>query len=500
MQTKRCHVIADSLLKWEPLYAAPLGLLPLFILGFVPRLDSIGLVGLTVCFTPWILRRWRRGYFSRRTPFDLVILIFLLGALGGLYASVMPEVGVARLLNLLGGVLGYYLVINNASKRSLSLFLTLFTVGCLVVILVTMSQVPGADKYTSSGLLGLVKPLLGLFDNLPKFPMPIYEEAYPFRPAILRFVVVLIPYTLIFSFWGRRSSRVASGALTAFFVLLLLLTSMRGSLLALIAGLLIMGVYWKPRVILSLPVVGLAAYGLLLSPFLGKTQSTLEMLANPSNFSRLDSWQLAWWVIQDFPYTGSGLGLENWYRVLPLYGMIYWGPEPPRIHVHNFYLQTYIEQGILGFVGLIAIVIVAFWMGWRFRRQTQSFARMLILGSMGSFAVLLLSSLTDSMPSTPLGILLFFWPLSMMVGAILISQENGSHSNRLSQQREPSIDAVREAAFTRKVTLDTLKDALAGLTASWETLERQHLKAILANIIDTIAVYDDGRMEVSYRQ
>lgn len=218
---------------------------------------------------------------------------------------------------------------------------------------------------------------------------------------------------------------------------------MRGSLLALLAGLLIMGVYWKPQVILSLPVVGLAAYGLLLSPFLGKTESTLEMLADPSTFSRLDIWQMAWWVIQDFPYTGSGLGLENWYRVFPLYGMLYLGPELPRTHVHNFYLQTYIEQGILGLVGLLAMVIVAFWMGWRFRRRAQGFARYLILGSIGSFAVLMLSSLTDSMPSTPLGILVFFWPLAMMVGAAQIPQENGGHSTSLSQHREATTNGRR---------------------------------------------------------
>jgi len=340
----------------------------------------------------------------------------------------MPEVGVARLLSLLGGVLTYYLLINNASEGSLRLFLTLFTLGGLVVIFITMSQVPGADKYASSGLLGLVKPLLELFEKLPKIPLPIGEEAYPLRPAILRFVIVLIPYTLLFSLRGRRFTKVASGTLTGLFVFFLLLTSMRGSLLALLAGLMIMGVYWKAEVILSLPAVGLAAYGLLVSPLLGKTQSTLEMLGDPAKFSRLHVWRVAWWVIQDFPYTGSGLGLENWYRVFPLYGAIYFGPEPPRIHVHNFYLQTYIEHGLLGFTGLLAIVIVAFWTGWRFRCQAQGFARILILGPTGSFAVLMLSSLTDSMPSIALGILLFFWPLAMMVGAIQISGDNGRHS------------------------------------------------------------------------
>ena len=432
MKVKRGCAIADSLLKWEPFYVIPFGLSPLFIVGFLPRLYHIGFLGLAICCMPWVLRRWRRGYFSYRTPFDLALSVFLLGALIGLYASVRLEVGVARFLNLLGGVLGYYMVVNNASEGSLRLFLGLFIIGGLVVILTTMSQIPDINRYTSSALLGLVRPLLGLFSKLPKFPVLIYEEMCPFRPSILRFVIVLIPYTLLFSLWGRRFIRVVSGAFTGLFIFLLLLTSMRGSLLALFAGLLVMGVYWRARVIFSLPAVGLAAYGLLVSPLFGKTESTLEILGDPSKFARLDIWRVARWVIQDFPYTGSGLGLENWYRMLPLYGAIYFGPQPPRVHVHNFYLQIYIEQGIFGLTGLLAIIIVAFWTGWRFRYKAEGFARVLVLGSVGSFAALMASSLTDSMPSTPLGILLFFWPLAMMVGAIQISQANDALSTGLS--------------------------------------------------------------------
>ena len=66
------------------------------------------------------------------------------------------------------------------------------------------------------------------------------------------------------------------------------------------------------------------------------------------------------------------------------------------------------------------------------------------------------------------------------------------------EELEGSLGRV-EAALTRRVTKDTLKNELSRLAASWRSLERPSLKAALANLIETIAVYDDGRMEITYQ-
>jgi len=83
-----------------------------------------------------------------------------------------------------------------------------------------------------------------------------------------------------------------------------------------------------------------------------------------------------------------------------------------------------------------------------------------------------------------------------------ISLEEFAESRLLLKEEEDQLGAALgsvEAALTRRVTKDTLKADLARLGATWQALDRPTLKAALAGLIDTIAVYDDGHLELSYR-
>lgn len=70
----------------------------------------------------------------------------------------------------------------------------------------------------------------------------------------------------------------------------------------------------------------------------------------------------------------------------------------------------------------------------------------------------------------------------------------------LKQEEEKLQGALAsvEAALTRRITKDTLRTELGRLAASWQELERHALKAALANVIETIAIYDEGRLEITY--
>jgi len=82
-----------------------------------------------------------------------------------------------------------------------------------------------------------------------------------------------------------------------------------------------------------------------------------------------------------------------------------------------------------------------------------------------------------------------------------ISLEEFADSRLALKQEEEQLDAALasvEAVLSRRMTKDTLRAQLGRLAASWQDLERRALKAALANLIDTIAVYDDRRLEITY--
>jgi len=82
-----------------------------------------------------------------------------------------------------------------------------------------------------------------------------------------------------------------------------------------------------------------------------------------------------------------------------------------------------------------------------------------------------------------------------------ISLEEFADSRLALKEEEEQLDAALasvEGALSRRMTKDTLRAELRRVAASWQDLERQHLKAALANLIDTIAIYDDGRLEITY--
>jgi len=82
-----------------------------------------------------------------------------------------------------------------------------------------------------------------------------------------------------------------------------------------------------------------------------------------------------------------------------------------------------------------------------------------------------------------------------------ISLEQFADSRLALQEEEESLEAALasvEAALTRRITKDTLKNELRRLVTSWQALDRQSLKAAFASLIETIAIYDDRRMEITY--
>jgi len=70
---------------------------------------------------------------------------------------------------------------------------------------------------------------------------------------------------------------------------------------------------------------------------------------------RLEVWQRAVYMLQDFPFTGIGLGMFS--KVAPiLYPFFLVGPDASIPHAHNIYLEAGVDLGLPGLVAFIAFL------------------------------------------------------------------------------------------------------------------------------------------------
>ena len=203
-------------------------------------------------------------------------------------------------------------------------------------------------------------------------------------------LVVIVP--LVFALllrpeWTRRRwLPVVHGALLLAMLAALYVTYSRGSQLALAIALpLVVVLRWPRLLFVVLPL------GVIAGLYIGLTapEAFLELMAKSSSVGgfdeRVEIWSRAWYAIQDFPFTGVGIGAYS--QVIPLlypYFLI-----PPSVTIsdsHNLFLQVGIDLGIPGFLAWLAIQGGAFWMLVRLvRRRTPVLQWALAAGLLGAW-------------------------------------------------------------------------------------------------------------------
>jgi tetratricopeptide (TPR) repeat protein len=115
------------------------------------------------------------------------------------------------------------------------------------------------------------------------------------------------------------------------------------------------------------------------------------------------------------PVTGAGLGMRTFAEVFAWYHGL---PDPYQVsHSHNIVVQAYAEQGILGAVGLLGVMIVGTLIGLRAMRYVQGPTRWLVAGAAGGFFGSVLYGLTDQVPSNNLSLALVLAMLALVTAA-----------------------------------------------------------------------------------
>ena len=333
-----------------------------------PRLLPVAVV---VPLLFWPLRRWAAGRWSARTPADWAVGLLVLLLPVTLWATALPEITRPQVQRLLSGILLFYALVNWAATAARLRWLVgaFFLAGIALAGLATIS--------VEWATLKLPFIPAGLYS---RFAVLVSDAIHP--NVLAGSLVLLFPlpaaYWLFYGLGARRSAaapgqpaprlvaleRVLAAAALISLAGLLFLTQSRGAWLAAgLAGMLLIALRWRwGWLVFPLALVVIVSGFLYIGP-----AQVLDALSTTGSVETLDGrleiWSRAVYMIQDFPFTGIGMG-----SFLPLADALYpfFLYEPGRIeHAHNLLLQVAVDLGLPGLIAWLAVLLLAAFAAWR---------------------------------------------------------------------------------------------------------------------------------------
>jgi O-antigen ligase len=195
--------------------------------------------------------------------------------------------------------------------------------------------------------------------------------------------------------WPRWAGALVGASLVSSIVLVG--AGSRGALTGLAAGVCLAGLYAWPRRF-ALLALAAAPVGLVLA-VAGFFDKGLEF---SSTAGRLTYWSDLARLLVEYPLTGTGLGVDTANRVALSYQI---NPDPERIfYAHNTFVQSYLEMGPMGALGMLAVPLIAIAAALIARRAGATPARRaFLMAGLGVVGGLTAHGLTDQVVTTNVG-------------------------------------------------------------------------------------------------
>ena len=372
--------------------------------------------------------RWRLlGRPFAASPCGLAIWLFAAGALLGLLISIERPRAEIKLAGLVAGVAAHYVLLGAcASRQALRRLLVWLTSGLLVAQPVFVSLLlPQArlDRFTPplrqvvSDLAQELLPARDLVSDVDDITERIW--LHPSGVGMLAGLGSALGLGLLLAGPARRHRALGAVTLAISLAGAVLSTNRTAIVAALLSATLLalLGGYWRVTALMLLALVGGA--GLV---WLRASGEAVELLTSSAVdpvpiMIRLEYWERSLYLLSDYPFTGVGLGADAARLVLKTYFLTADSEEPEGFlwqwldyrfpHSHNIYLQSYLEQGLLGFVGLALFTLVAAVLGvTTLRRAEDAEVRGAVVAMLGGVIAMLLAGLTSKAPLTSFGLVL----------------------------------------------------------------------------------------------
>ncbi|MEI7466975.1 MAG: O-antigen ligase family protein [Chloroflexota bacterium] len=394
MASNRLSFFALSIVQFEPAAILGAGLMALSSATLLPFAIAM-LIGLRLWH--WYLS----GLFTQRTLVDSPILFLLLLMPLNQWISIKPEVTWVQVLRLVFGMVWFYAVINwaNTLQRIEHIGFALVLFGCALALAAPfiVNQRGGKLPFLPDALYDWFVPIVSRTMNANVFAgtlviiAPLAFAQILFGVGIRRQQVFFaLAFMLMAIMLFISQSR---GGLIAFGISIAAMLGCRG-LLIINLRLILLGRRFRALVVIL---------GLILAfswQFVNLSRLFNSLLANPSLGgldARLEIWQRAIYIIQDFAYTGVGMGMFEPVSLL-LYAAYVSKFDIP--HAHNLFLQVAVDLGLPGFMAWFIILIKTLQAAiqayqWQLPVITN-ISRALAVGLIGSQIALIIHGLTDA--------------------------------------------------------------------------------------------------------
>ncbi len=344
---------------------------------------QLGWWPLLIALTPWLLRLVVQRRLFYTTPFDWALLLFLFTAGLSVWAASDRQIALAKFWPIVAGVLLFYAVSNwqhddDQAAGKLGWLLALFGAAVSLYYLAVNDWVALPARYA-------VLTRLGMALQLPFQSLAQAAFWHRLHPNVVGGMLAMTAPFAGMVIWRTRQkkqrwSQAAAILLLGVILFGLVMTSSRGAWLGLVAAVLL-ALWWeladrlaggsqtrRRRLFVGSLAVGLTVLltALILRPSL-VTQG-LASLSPISGVGRLQLFQGALTLIQDYPLIGAGLDLFQMlhasYAMLLHVGFA--------VHSHNLYLNVAIEQGLPGLYALLwlwAIFAMVLWQAAKLEKR-----------------------------------------------------------------------------------------------------------------------------------
>jgi putative inorganic carbon (HCO3(-)) transporter len=379
------------------------------------------------------------GRFAVRTPVDFPVLLLLLLLPLNLLITADRSLTLPHVYKVIASVALFYGVAGVLEEKA---WFGL-AAGAISVLGIALGGILLLSTHWPSKLSFLPSDLA---QRIPLLFNPFWKpEGFAgFNPNLAGgTLALLLPVPVAYGLFGRRSL-IRLGALLEAGVLsiLLLLTQSRGAIAGLVVGILAMLVARDRRWFI---LVAILAIGVVLSwdAIVGDDQP-IALNADAEGVvrsieGRMELWSRGLYMLQDFPFTGIGLGMVV--KVLPLlYPTFLISIDAGVEHLHNIYLHTGAEQGYPGLIAMLAFLLGIFYLCWRSARRARSTAfEPLALGILGTVVVFAVHGAVETIPFSP--------KASVIVWALFgVAAAMGAH---LMRRDMPSAVETSEGAVAR---------------------------------------------------
>lgn len=382
----------------------------------------------------WLLR----GRRFPVTPFNLVLLLWSLALLVGIAVTADADETLPKATGLILGLAVWrYAALYLAERRRL-------VWGWLAYVLLSLGfvllGVLSANWQSKVPLVGAVVARLPA--NLLQLPGAPAEgvQLNQLAGTLLLILPLLLSLPFVWRNWWQRAAWLL---LTLILLLMLLFSQSRSGWLGMIAGILVLLALWQEateqpatRRRLVWLLLGIILAGGVLALWIGpeRWQQIIEEPPRQTAIGtlttirfRLEVWTWAVAGIQDFPFSGMGLGSfrQAVWRFYPLSI-----PSSYDIaHAHNIFLQVALDLGLPGLIAYLGLLLVAAHTGWRIARRDPAL-RPWSIGLLAGLVALHVYGLTDALAPGSKPALLFWLALGLLaaMGRLEANREAGENS------------------------------------------------------------------------